>query len=78
MKEELVLTFTGVFYTVAWSNGVYLGDFAKDVDGYYYYWPSPYPNGSWPAYALRMIADKLDELNKEWDDEIRSYFEKED
>lgn len=77
MKEELTLrpSEEGCF-DVLWSNNVHVGDIVKDVDGYFYWWPLRTNYGSWPAYALRMIADKLDELNKEWDESVRSYFEK--
>lgn len=76
MKEELVVQDSGDYLSACWSNGVHLGDFVMDVDGYYGWWPLRGKTGSWPSYALRMIADKLDELNAEWDNEVRSYFEK--
>ena len=28
-------------------------------------------DGYWSSYALRLIADKLDEMNKTWDDHIK-------
>ena len=43
-----------------------------DVDGYYYFWPSN--NGCWPAHVLRSIANKLDDINKKWNDEIEFHF----
>lgn len=54
------------------SNGVYLGEFECDVDGYYYYWPLEDKIGSWPSYMLRALADALDEINKEWDDIVQN------
>lgn len=50
-------------------NTNYLGDLVMDVDGYFYYWPS-IEKGAWSSYSMRMIADKMDELNKPWDDYI--------
>ena len=46
-----------------------------DVDGYFYFWPTN--DGCWSAYIMRSIADKLDEVNKKWDDQITEYFNKE-
>lgn len=56
------------------SNGKYLGKFIMDVDGFYYYWPSDKLSGSWGSHSLRMIADKLDELNHEYSESIKEYF----
>lgn len=45
------------------------GDIAKDVDDYYYYWPSG--QGCLTAWHLRIIADELDRLNSDWDLEVQ-------
>lgn len=50
-------------------------EFVVGDDGYYYYWPNRNFSGGYPAYALRLIADELDRLNKDWDDQIKKYFE---
>lgn len=42
-------------------------------DGYRYYWPSG--NGMYAAHHLREIADRLDELNGDWDYQIRKFFD---
>ena len=63
-------------YDVIFYTGTFLGTFQKDMDGYFKYWP-PLRNGYWSAHVLRAIADKLDELNKEWDDEVRRYHDQE-
>jgi hypothetical protein len=53
-------------YNVYFNTGKYLGKFQLDVDGEYYYIVSKTTQGSyWNSYALRLIADKLDELNRE-------------
>lgn len=36
-------------------------------DGYLYFWPMQ-RSGFWPSGTMRAIADKLDELNKPWDE----------
>jgi hypothetical protein len=59
-----------------WSNGADLGAVSKDVDGYYVWWPKQ-TGGCWPAYALRAIADQLDEINAPWDAEVQGHFDKE-
>ena len=49
-------------------------DFVTDVDGFVYFWPKPH-GGHFAAHHLREIADCLDEMNKEWNDQINSYFD---
>ena len=51
-----------------------VGSFIADVDGYLYFWEEPNNKGSWSAHVLREIADKLDALNKPWNDYINAYF----
>jgi len=58
-------------------NEKLIGHFIRDVDGYLYYWPLKSLSGSWNSNALRLIANKLDELNKELDNSIKKYFENE-
>lgn len=53
-----------------------IGDFDLDVDGYYHFWPNPSLNGSTTSNILRLIADELDKVNKDWDDNIKEYFNK--
>jgi hypothetical protein len=55
-------------------NGKYLGKASLDVDGMYYYWPCEKLSGSWSSYSLREIADRLDELNKEYEESVKEYF----
>lgn len=56
---------------MSYQNGVFMGDFVCHEDGYYYYWPAR-RDGAMPGYVLRALADKLDEINKEWDDQIQN------
>lgn len=44
------------------------GEIFPDVDGYYYWFVNN--KGSLGAAELRIIANRLDELNKEWDEKI--------
>ena len=36
----------------------------RDVDGNWHFWPSE-SAGSWPSWALRVIAEELDKRNRE-------------
>lgn len=56
-------------YKVYFGNGRHIGEFLRKEDGFFDYWPTQ-EAGYWPAYALRAIADKLDELNKDWADAL--------
>jgi len=57
-------------FVVEAENGVPLGELLQDVDGYLYFFPEIGRGGFWPSHMLRAIADKLDELNKPWNEEI--------
>lgn len=67
--RDLVKVEGGKLY---WENGVYLGDVLQKEDGFYDFWPDRdvHRGGYWPAHMLRAIADKLDEMNKPWQDII--------
>jgi len=58
-------------YVVYWENGVNIGEFIIGDDGYYVYFPIQ-KYGYITSYFMRAIADKLDELNKDWDKIVRS------
>jgi hypothetical protein len=47
------------------------GDFGPLEDGYMYYFGK---GGGICSDALRVIADELDRLNKNWNDDIDRYF----
>lgn len=59
-------------YYVYTNTGVDIGVFVMDVDGYYYYWPNRQKDGAWSPWMLRDVADKLDEVNKPWDDIVQA------
>jgi hypothetical protein len=58
-------------YNITYYNGVHLGTFERDVDGYYKYWPVQ-RQGYWDAEPMRAIADLLDHLNAEWHAQIQN------
>ncbi len=43
-------------------------------DGYRVWWPL-HEHGYMNATDLRIVADYLDELNKEWDKQVTEYFQ---
>jgi hypothetical protein len=49
---------------------VYAGELAPKEDGYWDWYPELRP-GYIPSWVLRSIADKLDELNKDWDEQVK-------
>jgi hypothetical protein len=51
----------------------YVGRFIRDIDGYFCYDPS-IGDGLWSEYELRLIVDKLRELNRPWNDHLDKYF----
>ena len=56
-------------YNMRTINGKLIGELIMDVDGYFYFWPAD-NNGAWAANHLRELANKLDELNKEWNKQV--------
>lgn len=62
-------------YKVYYENGKFVGELISKEDGYFDFWPDKETYGYWPSYGLRALADKLDELNKDWDEQIHKYFE---
>ena len=62
-------------YKVYYDNNVFLGDIFAKEDGFYDFWPEyPGRGGYWPAYLLREIANKLDQLNEPYQKDIDTYF----
>lgn len=61
-------------YTVYFKKKT-IGSFVMQDDGYYGYY-SIETSGYWSSYALRGIADALDDLNKGWDEYIKKNLEK--
>lgn len=78
MKVELIESIETKRVKELVINNKYIGKFIMDVDGYYYFWFNPeVTKGSWNSNALRLIADKQDELNAEMDKHVANYFKNE-
>lgn len=48
----------------------YLGFAYRETSGYYVFVFSKSDSGAWSDYSLRWIAERLTELNKEWEGSI--------
>ena len=56
-------------------NRVHLGEFIRDHDGFFYYVDTVKDGGTWSSNSLKMIANKLDEINKPHEDLLNLFFE---
>jgi uncharacterized protein (DUF2164 family) len=56
-------------------NRVHLGEFIRDNDGFFYYVDTVKDGGMWSSNSLKMIANKLDEINKPHEDLLNLFFE---
>lgn len=65
----------GQNYQMFWNDSIEIGRAIIEVDGFYYFLPNQNGGGLWQAYVLKAVAEKLDELNLEWDNKIKQYFE---
>lgn len=54
------------------DKGKVLGTFEMDVDGYFYFWRNEKLKGCDTSNILRDIADKLDEVNREWNEHLKN------
>jgi hypothetical protein len=57
------------------TSGKDVGKAVMEVDGYYYWEPPRATGGVWGAGTLHAIANALDELNKDWDKQVREELE---
>lgn len=49
----------------------FVGDLCCMEDGFYQFFPDLESRGGyWPSWILRKIADKVDELNAPWEEQI--------
>lgn len=71
-KENYLLTFEVVnknTINVMYNSGTFLGQLYIEVDGFWVFEPSPKVN-CWSGQVLKMLYEKLQELNKEWEVEL--------
>ena len=72
MELSLQKTESDARYEV-YLNTQHLGYFYMEVDGFYVFIPRGHI-GFWNEFSLRMIADKLEELNTSHNENIENYF----
>lgn len=63
-------------FKVFTDTGKLLGEFVMDCDGFRYYVREETNSGWEDSFSLRLIADKLDEVNKPYQDVLEKYFDK--
>lgn len=68
------LTATGLTKRVYWNNGKLIGECVQDVDGFWKYAFMSASMGLWDAYVFEILAEMLNELNSDWEQEIKDYF----
>lgn len=56
-------------YDVYWTNNFKsLGTFEQDVDGYFYWFMPDLPTTGFISHEqIRLLAEKLEEINEPWD-----------
>ena len=59
------------FYVV-YFNKKQLGTFVMFEDGYFNFLPKTM-EGYWSSHSLRLIADELEKLNKDWEEYIKKH-----
>lgn len=52
------------------TNGALLGHVYKEIDGFYVFVPEN-DGGHWTEYGLIWVAERLKEMNKEWNDYLK-------
>lgn len=60
-------------YLILTEKGKKIGTFELSEDGYYYFYTD---GGFWQSWALKDIANKLDEVNKPFDDSVTAYMKR--
>lgn len=56
------------------ASNLLVGEFLPDIDGYYYFLPSKHSR-YWEGWVLLELGTKLQEINKEWEDILKHYYE---
>jgi hypothetical protein len=57
------------------TERTFLGELYTEADGYYVLQFADNFKGYIPAWILRALADKLDDLNAAWDEEVHKFNE---
>jgi len=57
-------------YAVSTKNGIFLGQLMPGDDGYHIFFSEDTRGAAWSGWLLREIADKIDELDKDWNEQV--------
>lgn len=63
-------------YNVKTNGGLKLGEFYREVDGFYVFWPEE-RSGFYSEEYLGALLFELQQLNAPWKENIRKYFDNE-
>lgn len=77
-KEHYLLTFeqkSKDVIDVTYNSGAFLGQFYIEVDGFWVFEPHT-KGGCWSGQVLKMLHEKLQELNKGWEEELYKNLDK--
>ena len=59
-------------YVEVWINTKKIAELEPDDSGQWLFWPASF--SSLPSWALRQIADWIDQKNEAWEKELDVYF----
>lgn len=65
----------GATILVFYENGKLIGNLYQEVDGFWVFWQEEALSGFWSQHVLRQLADKLEELNADWDRQLHEDLE---
>ena len=63
--DKLTSIYDNIYYTMN-INDCYIGSLEMEIDGFYNWIPPSFGQGYFPAHILYEIANKLTELNREY------------
>lgn len=73
-KYELINNNKYVIKTNSDRSDKIIGEFIKDVDGFFYFFLNEYNGGSFSSEVLGELSTKLIEINHDWNSQISEYF----
>lgn len=73
-KYELISDNKYIIKTNNDHSGKIIGEFIKDVDGFFYFFLNEYNGGSLSSEVLGELSTKLIEINRDWNSQISDYF----
>jgi hypothetical protein len=62
-----------VNWLAVFVNNKFAGEISKTEDGFFRYFPDWSSDSYVPTWFLRGVADKIDKLNKDWQEEVDKF-----